>query len=199
MFHRVGSKTGGLNRESRPTGIQQLLRIGWCLLLLGCCWAFPQQAQAQYTEYQIKAGWLCNFAKYVTWPDNFMRSDVVVIGILGDDPFGEDIDRIAKNRRINGRQIEIRRGKTIDELRGAHVIFFTSSTHRDLKNVFVEYKTKTRGILTVGDGMEDFLDAGGIINFNRKQPTSFSINLDAAFQNRLVIHSKLLELAYKFR
>lgn len=172
---------------------------GWWLLLWGCCLAFPQQAQAQYTEYQIKAGWLCNFAKYVNWPDSYMRTDVVVIGILGDDPFGEDIDRIAKNRRINGRQIQIRRGKTIDELRGAHVIFFTSSTQRELRKVFVEYKTKTRGILTVGDGMEDFLEAGGIINFNRKQPTSFSINIEAAFENRLVIQSKLLELAHKIR
>jgi len=50
---------------------------------------------SELPEYVVKAGFLFNFAKYVEWPaDAFDKPDSPIsIGIVGADPFGEDLDR----------------------------------------------------------------------------------------------------------
>lgn len=153
--------------------------------------------QAQYAEYQIKAGWLCSFARYVTWPEGaFGKNNVVVIGILGDNPFGDDLKHIAANRKVNGRTIEIKVGREISQLQGAHIIFISNSNQHNIEKIFENYKSR-RGILTIGDGIDNFTALGGIINFSKNRPTTFTINLTAALESRLIIHSRLLELASK--
>ena len=166
------------------------------LLLLA---TFSGTASAQYSEYQIKGGWLVSFAKYVTWPDKVFDSDdePIIIGILGDDPFGEDLDNIVRNRKANGRPIIIRRNNDIRELKGAHIIFFSNSNELTISEVFKDYNSR-KGILTIGDGISNFCELGGIINFRKDRPTTFDLNLEAAIDARLIIHSKLLQLAKKF-
>src|SRR6267378_2239303 len=65
------------------------------------------------SEYLIKAGFIYNFAKLVEWPTNtFPQSDSpIVIGLLGDDPFGSTLYRIVADKKINGRAIAVRRLK----------------------------------------------------------------------------------------
>ena len=49
-------------------------------------------------EYAIKAAYLYNFGRYVTWPVEKFLDDrsPVVIGVLGPDPFGAALDRIVQ-------------------------------------------------------------------------------------------------------
>src|ERR1700722_19544056 len=65
------------------------------------------------SEYLIKAGFIYNFAKLVEWPATaFAQQDSpIVIGILGDDPFGGTLDRIVADKKINGRGLVIKRLK----------------------------------------------------------------------------------------
>ena len=57
------------------------------------------------TEYEVKAAFLYNFAKFVTWPS--VRNDVsdssFVIGILGKDPFGNVIEQVMGNKTVLGK------------------------------------------------------------------------------------------------
>src|SRR5260370_35010353 len=57
------------------------------------------------SEYLIKAGFIYNFANLVQWPANaFAQPDSpIVIGILGEDPFGTVLDRVLAGKRVNGR------------------------------------------------------------------------------------------------
>jgi len=58
----------------------------------------------------IKAGFIYNFAKLVEWPTaSFAQPDSpIVIGILGEDPFGATLDRIVADKKINGRGFAVK-------------------------------------------------------------------------------------------
>src|SRR5690348_2325090 len=57
-----------------------------CLLALGGV-AFSDRP----SEYQVKAAYLYNFGKFVTWPDAGVASEFDVC-VLGADPFGTLLD-----------------------------------------------------------------------------------------------------------
>jgi len=170
------------------------------LVLLMVLYILPiNGASAQYTEYQMKAGWLINFAKYVTWPDKVFKKEdsPFIIAIYGDDPFGDDIDRIARNRKVSGRPIIIKRSDDMKELSGANLVFFSNSNTLTINAAFEDYRNK-KAVLTVGDGIPEFCEIGGIINFRNDPPGTFEINMNAAHDAKLIVHSKLLRLAQKF-
>ncbi len=56
------------------------------------------------SEYLIKAGFIYNFAKLVEWPTSaFAQQDSpIVIGILGDDPFGGPSTGLSLTRKSMG-------------------------------------------------------------------------------------------------
>lgn len=66
--------------------------------------------EAVVKEYQIKAAYLYNFAKFVEWPaQSFTNAEApLVIGVWGENPFGGELEAIAQKHQINGRPIVIR-------------------------------------------------------------------------------------------
>lgn len=51
-------------------------------------------AQAPPSEYQLKGAYLYNFAKFIEWPPKAFEDGKVpfIIGVLGDNPFGGDLE-----------------------------------------------------------------------------------------------------------
>lgn len=47
-------------------------------------------ANVDHLEYRVKAAFLYNFARFVEWPNNPSNTSLptLVIGVLGEDPFG---------------------------------------------------------------------------------------------------------------
>ena len=163
----------------------------WLILLI------PYFAKAQYTEYQIKGAMVYNFAKYVTWPKQIFGNSKMIVAVLGDNPFGEDLERIMNSRKANDRFIEIRYGRTIRDIRGSHVVFFCRSEESLIQEILEEYNS--RFILTIGDDIDNFCELGGVINLSYKQgKPSFSINIEAAQKAGLIVDTKLLQLAEEF-
>lgn len=68
-----------------------------------CCLAVVTQAQSA-TEYQVKAAFLFNFAKFVEWPaDAFPGVDAPLqICLLGQDPFGHEFEEVIGDKSVNG-------------------------------------------------------------------------------------------------
>ena len=67
--------------------------LGILLIPLTGVNATPRSAAAQ--EYDLKAAFLFNFAQFVEWPrDAFSENTTpIIIGVLGQDPFGASLDR----------------------------------------------------------------------------------------------------------
>jgi len=150
------------------------------------------------SEYLIKAGFIYNFAKLVEWPSSaFPQADSpIVIGILGDDPFGGTLDRIVTDKKINGRGFTVKRlrwGKDLKDLKDCNILFVSSSEKEHLDSVVDAMKWLP--ILTIGDA-PGFARRGGIINFTLEDnKVRFEVNVEAAKHADLTISSRLLTLA----
>src|SRR6266851_4455635 len=150
------------------------------------------------SEYLIKAGFIYNFAKLVEWPTTaFPQPDSpIVIGILGNDPFGTTLDRIVADKKISGRVISVKRvkwSKDFKELKDCNILFISSSEKEHIDSVVEAMKGLP--ILTIGDA-PGFAKRGGIINFTLEDnKVRFEVNVEAAKHADLTISSRLLTLA----
>ena len=145
-------------------------------------------------EYQLKAVFLYNFAQFVDWPPKaFSDSDTLIIGVLGDDPFGNYLDEPVRGEQVNGRPLVVQRFHRVSEIKTSHVLFVSRSESDRLEQILAALRG--RNILTVGD-TEDFCARGGMIRLsNEKNKIRMRINLEPVKAAGLNIISKLLRVA----
>jgi hypothetical protein len=174
-----------------------LTRIG-CAVALSVCLldAIPPKVIAQtMSEYQLKAAFLVNFGKFIEWPEPAFGGGTspFVIGVVGDDPFGEDLDAAIKGKVIGAHPIVARRIDSDDDMGDFEVVFIGASEKLHIAEIL--RRLESSFAVTVSD-IDRFCDAGGIIAFvvdnNRIR---FEVNIDAARKRNLKISSKLLSLA----
>jgi len=152
-------------------------------------------ARAQLDEYQVKAAFLYNFAKFVDWPAQSFHNpeEPIAICTLGSNPFGDALERVIGGKTAGGRPLLSRRIVDTAPPGDCHILFAGAA---DVKK-FRAIVSRLRGTptLTVGESPE-FIAAGGMINFKIEAgKIRFEINVQAAEQGQLHISSKLLSLA----
>ena len=157
----------------------------------------PPVARAdEAPEYQVKAAFLYNFAKFVDWPSAAFSGEnsPLIIGVLGDDPFGDALDKTVEGKTVNDRKIVVRRYKQADDAKSCHILYVSRSEKKQVdKDLDRLDKTNT---LTVGD-MDQFLQRGGMVNFIiEDKKVRLEINPDAAERANLKVSSKLLQVAH---
>nr|AIA11042.1 protein of unknown function (DUF4154) [uncultured bacterium] len=169
-----------------------LYALGAVSLLL----ARPVAAQAvRASASDVQAVFLFNFAQFVEWPaDAFATPDApLVIGILGDDPFGKVLDQTVQSETVRGRPFQVRRFRRIGDINPCHILFIGRSEAGRLGEILAAVKDQP--VLTVSNS-NDFDAQGGIIRFIvEKSKIRLSIDLDAAQATRLTFSSKLLRSA----
>ncbi len=98
----------------------QRWRFALLLLCAGLC-ATPGLSanvdSARYNEYEIKAAFIYNFLKFVEWPQDQMtrNSGQIVVGIIGEDPFGQAFD-VFKDKKVDERNVVVRRFESLTQL-----------------------------------------------------------------------------------
>ena len=146
-------------------------------------------------EYKVKAAYLYNFAKFVEWPlKRFPEPDSpIIIGVVGEDPFGNVLDETVRGKSINGRKIIIRRLAPGEGLTQCHLLFISRSLRDSLDSLLAGLAKES--VLTVSE-IEKFAMRGGMINFViANESVKCEINLDAAERSGLKISSKLSSVA----
>ena len=163
-----------------------------CLAVLSIPLTMAQGAGVAFSEYQVKAAFLYNFAKFVEWPST-EEAAPVKIGILGDDPFGDYLDDAIRGKTIRGRPIEARRFRYVDDLQVCDILFISDSEAKRLPEII---KTLSGvPVLTVGEG-RDFAEEGGMIGLVLEAgKVRFDINNKAAKASGITVRSQLLQLA----
>ena len=181
-----------MHNSWRQTGVKYLLPV-ILLTLLTCASAFSKAEEHQTTEYRIKAAFLYNFSRFVTWPDHAIRDEGKFnLCILGDDPFGDLLDAIA-GKSVQNTSLEIKRPDHVNQESACQIIFISKTDASELSYLMKVLKDKPA--LTVSDA-EGFTDNSGIIQFKLvDNKVQFNINIDAASRAGLEISSKLLSLA----
>lgn len=149
------------------------------------------------TEYQIKAAFLYNFAKFVEWPPAVFSetNSPIVIGILGENPFGNDLVKTVRDKTLNNRPLVIKEFHSPVEATNCHILFISTSEKARLPQILEALREVS--VLTVGE-TDRFTEAGGMINFVREgNKIRFQINEVAAKSAGLKVSSKLLSLAFR--
>ena len=184
----------GLKAALRPTS----WRAVW-LALLGWAWlgTAPLGAQPAYppTEAGVKAGYLFNFTKYTDWPTNAFTNATapLVLGVLGDDPFGAALDQTVGKRTSQGRQVVLRRAREVAALQDCHAIFICRSEQARLPAILAALRASP--VVTVCD-TGAFFEQGVMIKFTLVQDrVRFEVRRDAAEQVGIKFSSGLLDAA----
>ncbi len=181
------------NGDQLPRG-KNLLRkaislVAFCGLLVRA--ANAAGAEPSMTEYQVKALFLLNFTKYVDWPTNaFAGTNApIVIGLYGENKFGDALTKAVEGRTVSGRQIVIQPIEKNGDPGKCQVLFISDSEKNHLGEILDNIKALP--VLTVGE-TDQFLERGGMINFVKKEG---KIQLEGARRAKLEISSKLLGVA----
>ena len=180
-------------RLNPPLGIRR--RLAPAALLLALVAAGPQEPAKKLPEYVVKAGFLYNFAKYVEWPaEAFEKPETpITIGIVGADPFGQELDKTLKDKTAQDRHFVIQRYRDVAAIQRCHILFIPKSEKARMAEIFK--RVEDWPTLTVGEE-ESFAKAGGAVNIliERERPR-LEMNPDVAEKAKLTISAKLLKLA----
>jgi len=144
-------------------------------------------------EYAIKSAFLVKFAAFVEWPSNAF-ADVnapFVIGVLGEDPFGPELERNAQGVTVKGRPIVIKRYQRVDQATDAHILYISPVT-QERRDVILN-RLRDEAILTVTDKSRE---PGAVVGFViQENKVRFEIDAESAERAGLKVSSKLLALA----
>jgi hypothetical protein len=167
----------------------------WLTLVVILAAVVATRAYAAPSEYEVKAVFLFNFAQFVDWPaESFPSPDApFIIGVVGADPFGPQLDDVVRGERAGGRRIVIERYRNVGEIRNCNILFISGAETGHLEETLAALKG--RGILTVSDADPAGPHGVMIRLVNESNRIRLRIDVAAAKAVNLTISSKLLRPA----
>ncbi len=156
-------------------------------MLLFSCISTPAHARS---ENEIKAVYLYNFIKFITWPQEPTTNNINIC-VYGENPFGAQSEKL-NTLKARNRPLKITYPDKKD--RPDCTVVFISPSEEKFANELLT-RINNHPVLTVSD-IDSFIDKGGIIGFIKLgNVVKFDINLKKARASNIQISSKLLELA----
>jgi hypothetical protein len=141
----------------------------------------------------VKAAFVYNFTKFVTWPASSFpnSSSPFVIGIVGDDSLQGSLDAIVRNKTAENRPIVVRHIAWTD-IDSCNLLFIPNDESGRASQLS---RVKSRSVLVVSES-PGMLRKGATINlFLDQDRVMFEIAPNAAKDTGLTLSSRLLSLA----
>ena len=172
------------------THTRKRLLILICSALLALPWS-SVRADAP-AEYEVKAAFIHNIAKFVEWPNLPAGESNLRLCILGQSPL-TDAAAVLEGKQIGSRVWEVRTVDYGPAWKECQVLFIAASEAGNLRRILDSVNGNP--VLTLGDS-EGYAAQGVMINFYLQQnKVRFEINAAAASHAGLRISSQLLKLA----
>jgi hypothetical protein len=187
-----------LSRSQGPLGRARGIRELRCVAAVALTFLVllsAHGASRDRAEYQVKAAFILNFARFVDWPASAFASSnsPLVVGVLGQDPFEGALKTTLSGKTVEAHPLVVKQVSRPEEVLQCHILFISESEKPRLEKIFKD--VSRHPILTVSD-IDDFTDAGGIIWLKRRQDMiRFEINRTAAEATGLKISARLFKLA----
>ncbi len=194
-FLSGNANSASRRRRSLPRFWRTLLPVLFVVSLLGA--ASGARAEPVSKEYQLKAAFLYNFSKFVQWPQERFpdAGSPIIIAVLGPSPFGDELNKLVRERLVNGRAIEVRPIVSAADIPAAHIVFIPAGAEPLLEGRYLD----ARGVLTVGESAA-FAARGGMIRFTLvDEKVRFEIDQGSAEKAGLKLSGQLLKLATVIR
>lgn len=171
--------------------VMRRLLTAWAVALCAMSTSFAQG----FDEYEVKAVFLLNFAKYIEWPSGTFpsRTSPLTICVVGSDPFGSQLETAIGGKSANGRPIALRRVGPGEPADMCHVAFL--SPLEDQRTLALPHDLEHGPALLVSDGPGGVARGSAIALVLEHQRVRFTVNLGEAERRGLRISAKLLTAA----
>jgi hypothetical protein len=164
-------------------------------VILGMEMIVPAAAQAQTAdEYQVKAAYMYNLAKFVDWPADAFESpsQPIVFCVLGQTPLSQPLRDALAGKVVGQRALQFRQLADPKQAGDCKVLFISFPDKKRVREILDQ--VKSLHILTVGEA-DGFTEEDGIVRFYLDAGrVRLEFNLDAADDAKLHVSSKLLSL-----
>ena len=152
-------------------------------------------------EFNVKAVYLYNFARYIEWPEHAgMPNDAFHIGILGESGVVVPLEKLARFKKVadkrtgTQRNINLSRFRAVSECRPCHILFVAEAIDAE-QIAEVLQRFESAPVLIVGE-TGNFAAAGGDAEFLLVNGgVRFDLNLYQTNRKRLKLDAKLLKAA----
>ncbi|MDP3069159.1 MAG: YfiR family protein [Opitutaceae bacterium] len=193
-------------RCSPPSGprARRLAVLGAVLATLAILSPARGFAAADPVEYQVKSGFLFNFAKFVEWPtDTLAPGAAVRLGVFAPDDVFQLITKSLVGKVAGDRPLVVERLTTAQLEKGdalPHIIFVHQDAYRaaaepGLTPQMIAALAEKHPVLIVGESA-GFATSGGMIGFvQRGENLRFQVNLASAQRAGLKLSARLAGLA----
>jgi hypothetical protein len=146
---------------------------------------------------KVKAAYLLNFVRYVTWPTNAVPEGETawMIGIVGDDTLADTVEKTLQGHKVRHHPFRIVRAAKAEDLPPCQMVFLAMQDASARLTALARYRGKP--VLTIG-GAPEFLKEGGMIRFRSVgQTLRMDLDLGEARAAQLAIDTKMIEVAYE--
>ncbi|HVU94003.1 MAG TPA: YfiR family protein [Puia sp.] len=148
-------------------------------------------AQPEETEPNLKAAYIYNFTRYISWEAGPEESDFI-IGEMGHSGLDSALGTLARNYLVNNRRIVLRHFNSPEDIDYCHILFIPAKCGYSVRSILAKLG---KGVLTIGERKGDARE-GVALNFvlvNEK--LKFEANEKAISKMGLKASSQLLKLA----
>lgn len=167
----------------------------WLISLLASLVAMPAVVCASSdptSDTAVKAAFLYHFARFADWPSSSPARPLTLC-VVGDARIASALVETVRNKRLNGRSLDVKGLGSDGPVRSCDVLFISASEMG--RATVVMGSLQALSILTVSDD-PGFAHSNGIIEFVVESGrVQFAINTDAADRAGLRLSSRLLGLA----
>jgi len=147
------------------------------------------------TQSTLKALYIYNFATLTDWPSSHKKNDFIIAVLSRNNRVYDAISKKYSDKSIGSQKIKIVKHSTYTTIDNPNILFVDKTSNNEIANVNAKLKGKSTMLVTNKPGG---LSSGAVINFvekNNKQ--AYEINVRNAKKKKLVIASRLIELAIK--
>ena len=181
-----------------------VLRLFWLqlrpalLILAVLCSVCPEASAAEQpvSEAQVKAAFVLNFIKFVTWPESEGESGEFSICTMKHSVLTEVIAQLAKGGPVAGKRVSVRK---VDRLNSkqCRVVLVESEDYPEFAST--SKALANQPVLTIGSGA-GFTEGGGMLElFTENRRIQFDAYLPAIQRSGLSVSASLLRLARNLR
>lgn len=153
-------------------------------------------ASADDLSYQIKAAYIYNILKFVSFPESALHGEGVLnVCVLGEDRFGSALDEINGAGIPQGiiNIIRLKNGRA--PLGDCNVLYVVETEKRNIKSILSRIDTQTT--LTISE-FSSFIDHGGLIElFEQDDSIRFRVNEELAKKTDFQVAAQLIQLGMR--
>jgi len=142
-------------------------------------------------EYQVKAAYIYNFAKFVEWPNQSQAKNLAIC-VSGSDPFGGVLEGMVQGKVVHGLSVQVKHVGDTGDWDECQILFFGGAGNGRIEAAL--HRLRGHSILTIGEA-RSFAERGGMIGLVIENGrVRFEINTAAVEAAHLQISSHLLEV-----